>query len=102
MLERMNKHDGGGTKKGAEGRSLVPKKGSYSTVWNYFGFDKCDVNKLRVLCKLCSCAVKISKGNTTNLSNHLKSDHRVQYQECQKLKTQPAHLTPSHPRHRQQ
>ncbi|XP_057181274.1 E3 SUMO-protein ligase ZBED1-like [Triplophysa rosa] len=77
-------------KKGAEGRSLVPQKGSYSAVWNFFGFDECDVDQVRVLCKLCSCSFKTSQGNTTNLVNHLKSHHRVQYQEFQRLKTQHA------------
>lgn len=75
---------------GAEVRSLVPKKGSYSIVWNYFGFDECDVDQVRVLCKLCSCSVQTSHGNTTNLINHLKSHHKVQYQEFQRLKTQAA------------
>ncbi|KAL1282509.1 hypothetical protein QQF64_001312 [Cirrhinus molitorella] len=30
---------------GTEVRSLVPKKGSYSVVWNYFGFEECDVDQ---------------------------------------------------------
>lgn len=70
---------------GEEVRSLVPKKGSYSIVWKYFGFSESDVDQVQVLCKLCSCAVQTST-NTTNLINHLKSHHEVQYQEFQRLK----------------
>ncbi|KAL1252580.1 hypothetical protein QQF64_017273 [Cirrhinus molitorella] len=82
---------------GTEVRSLVPKKGSYSVVWNYFGFEECDVDQVRVLCKLCSCSVQTSQGNTTNLINHLKSHHKVHYQEFQRLKAQTATTKKSQP-----
>ncbi|KAI2646520.1 E3 SUMO-protein ligase ZBED1 [Labeo rohita] len=82
---------------GAEVRSLGPKKGSYSVVWNYFSFEECDVDQVRVLCKLCSCSVQTSQGNTTNLINHLKSHHKVHYQEFQRLKAQTATTKNSQP-----
>ncbi|XP_058270520.1 E3 SUMO-protein ligase ZBED1-like [Hemibagrus wyckioides] len=46
---------------GAGVRTLVPKKGSHSIVWNYFGFEENDVDQVRVLCELCSCSVQTSQ-----------------------------------------
>ncbi len=39
-----------------------------------------------LLCKLCRTTVSAPSSNTTNLYNHLKFNHRVQYEECLSVK----------------
>ena len=55
-----------------------------SAVWKYFGVEKSSngtVQKDRhVICKLCSQKVAHG-GGTTNLKNHLRTNHRTQYEE---------------------
>ena len=55
-----------------------------SVVWKYFGVEKSSngtVQKDRhVICKLCSQKVAHG-GGTTNLKNHLRTNHRTQYEE---------------------
>lgn len=32
---------------------LIPRRGSTSAVWKYFGFEKTDVTQKTVICKVC-------------------------------------------------
>ena len=57
---------------------FVSKRRSTSVVWNYFGFKKQDAAQRQVLCKTCLAAVATSRGNTTNLFQHLKK-HKALY-----------------------
>lgn len=66
------------------GEHLVNKKGGTSAVWTYFGFAKNDVEQKSAKCKICRRAVARSRGNTTNLYQHLKNHHRQQYDACTK------------------
>lgn len=61
---------------------LVPKKGSHSVVWKYFGFKQEDEGQSGVICKVCFAPVAAPQGNTTNLYQHLKRHHKVQYDEA--------------------
>jgi len=65
---------------------LEAKRNATSVVWNYFGFTRDDVEQCVILCKLCRTAVSAPSSNTTNLFNHLKFNHRVQYEECVRVK----------------
>ena len=55
-----------------------------SVVWKYFGIERSSNGTVqkdsRVICKLCSEKVAHS-GRTTNLKNHLQTNHRAQYEE---------------------
>ncbi|XP_043091960.1 E3 SUMO-protein ligase ZBED1-like [Puntigrus tetrazona] len=66
---------------------LVAKKHSTSVVWRYFGFKVTDTEQREVLCNICKIKVATSRGNTTNLYQHLKQ-HREKYDECMTEKTQ--------------
>ncbi|XP_066533969.1 E3 SUMO-protein ligase ZBED1 [Hoplias malabaricus] len=68
---------------------LIPKKNSTSCVWEYFGFRKTDICQKQVLCKTCRALVLTSRGNTTNLYQHLKKHHRHLYDEC--MSKRPSH-----------
>ena len=50
---------------------LVRKKSGTSMVWDYFGYEVTDVLQKRVLCRTCRRKVATSRGNTTNLRQHL-------------------------------
>lgn len=80
---------------------LVPKRKSTAYVWNYFGFRSSDVLQRQVLCKTCRTSVSTSRGNTTNLYQHLQKHHRQLYDECmakrptdENISSQPPRLTP--------
>ncbi|XP_051571349.1 E3 SUMO-protein ligase ZBED1-like [Myxocyprinus asiaticus] len=62
--------------------TLVSKKNSMSVVWGYFGFKKEDAAQHQVLCKTCLANVATSRGNTTNLYQHLKKHHKAMYNSC--------------------
>ncbi len=66
---------------------LVAKKTSTSVIWRYFGFKITDTEQREVLCKICHIRVATSRGNTTNLYQHLKH-HREKYDECMTEKAQ--------------
>ncbi len=70
----------------AQNQALEPKRKASSVVWNYFGFTSDDVEQRVILCKLCRTTVSAPSSNTTNLYNHLKFNHRVQYEECLSVK----------------
>lgn len=69
---------------------LAPKKGCTSVVWNYFGFRASDSDQKTVLCKQCRAKIATSKGNTTNLYQHLKKHHRSVYDKCIAAKSSKA------------
>lgn len=79
---------------GAEGEELVPRKGSSSVVWKFFGFRASDVNQEQIICKQCVRVVSAPQSNTTNLFNHLKNHHKPQYDECIKAKANVTSLNP--------
>lgn len=60
--------------------TLLQKKGAHSTVWNFFGFKPEDDAQRVIICKQCFCIVAAPQGNTTNLYNHLKRHHKIQYE----------------------
>ena len=60
---------------------VVPRKGSTSIVWGFFGFAESDADQKAVLCKECRRVVSAPQGNTTNLFNHLKKHHKPKYDE---------------------
>lgn len=60
----------------------VPKKAGTSVVWNYFGFKEDDKSQSDVLCKECLTVVAPTKGNTTNLYQHLQRNLKLQYDEA--------------------
>ncbi|XP_073714924.1 E3 SUMO-protein ligase ZBED1-like [Misgurnus anguillicaudatus] len=62
--------------------ALIPKKNSTSVIWDYFGFEVTDTEQKKVLCKTCRRSVATSRGNTTNLHQHLKKHHRRIFEEC--------------------
>ncbi|XP_073488853.1 E3 SUMO-protein ligase ZBED1-like [Aquarana catesbeiana] len=72
---------------------FVPKRGAYSEVWAYFGFKPDDETQQTIYCKQCLAIVCAPKGNTTNLSNHLKRNHIQQYETLQKNKTAQSQST---------
>ncbi|XP_038163162.1 E3 SUMO-protein ligase ZBED1-like [Cyprinodon tularosa] len=61
---------------------LVPKRSGTSLVWNFFGFKKEDAAQTQVLCRTCLAMVATSRGNTTNLYQHLKKHHKAMYDSC--------------------
>ena len=48
-----------------------------SSIWSYFDM----VDSSSAKCKLCLKTFKRSQGNTSNLTAHLKRDHRKEHQE---------------------
>ena len=64
---------------------LIPRRGSTSVAWKYFGFEKTDVTQKTVICKVCRKAVAAKSSSTTNLFHHLRTNHTKEYEECQKL-----------------
>ena len=61
---------------------LVPKKGSHSVVWKYFGFKQNNEGQSKGICKACFAIVAAPQSNTTNLYQHLNRHHKVQYDEA--------------------
>ncbi|KAF3856838.1 hypothetical protein F7725_017561 [Dissostichus mawsoni] len=86
----------------AEQEQLVKKKGkTNSAVWKYFGFKKSDVEQNKVQCRICYTVVSAPHANTTNLFNHLKCNHKVQYDQAithnkKQTKVMPPRLHPPH------
>ena len=70
---------------------LVPKKGSHSLVWKYFGFKQDDEGQSDVICEACFALVAAPQGNTTNLYQHFKRHHKVQYDEAVQGKRSKRH-----------
>ena len=55
--------------------TLVRKINSTSAIWQYFGFKPEDNLQIQVLCRTCRAIVATSRGNTTNLQQHLLHHH---------------------------
>uniref|UniRef100_A0AAR2J935 BED-type domain-containing protein n=1 Tax=Pygocentrus nattereri TaxID=42514 RepID=A0AAR2J935_PYGNA len=65
---------------------LIPRRGSSSLAWRWFGFEKTDVGQKTPICKLCKKAVAVKESSTTNLFHHLRTNHRKDYEEYEKLR----------------
>ena len=59
---------------------FLPRPGTKSAIWEYFGLKKDREGKLiddgRVFCNICSRSVSAKSGNTSNLMSHLKNNHK--------------------------
>ncbi|KAI5105044.1 protein atonal-like 8 [Silurus meridionalis] len=67
---------------------LVPKKGTVSSViWNWFGFAASDAAHTP-RCKVCLKAVASKGSSTTNLLQHLKQRHAVEWKRCRALRNE--------------
>lgn len=73
---------------------LVQKKGAHSTVWNFLRFKPEDDAQRIIICKQCFGIVRVPQGNTTNLYNHLKCHHKIQYELGMKDKEATLHKLP--------
>ncbi|KAK0152104.1 hypothetical protein N1851_006515 [Merluccius polli] len=80
---------------GAESEELVAKRGSSSIIWNWFGYDKSDMEQTSALCRVCKKTVISKGGNTTNFFHHLKHQHKPEYDESLKMRTDAAKATAS-------
>ncbi len=66
---------------------LVPKRGNRSSiVWLWFGFKKSDTDQTTVICKTCHQQVVTSDSNTSNLFYHLKTRHKKEYRDSEKMR----------------
>lgn len=75
---------------------LAVKRGSSSIIWNWFGFRKADVEQTSVVvCRVCGKNVSAKDGNTSNLFHHLKHQHKLEYDESQRMRTDAAAATSS-------
>ncbi|XP_076849420.1 E3 SUMO-protein ligase ZBED1-like [Brachyhypopomus gauderio] len=70
----------------SESKELVPRRGSTSLVWRWFGFEKNDVVQDNVICKICRKSVTVKQSSTTNLIHHLRYNHSKEYEEFEKLR----------------
>ncbi|KAF7699210.1 zinc finger BED domain-containing protein 1-like, partial [Silurus meridionalis] len=71
----------------ASREELVPKKGTVSSViWNWFGFAESDAAQTPPRCKVCLKAVASKGSSTTNLLQHLKQRHAVEWERCRALR----------------
>ena len=68
--------------------NLLPRKGSHSAAWKYFGFKSDDDKQCEVHCKVSFTLIAAQHGNATNLYNHLKRHHKVQHDEAVQGKKQ--------------
>ena len=68
-----------------EDDALVPKPGTKSLVWGYFGLKAQGkaIDDGRVVCRSCQHSVVAKNGNTSNLISHLKVNHSRIYSEFQ-------------------
>ena len=71
----------------AETAEFVPKKrNNGSIIWRYFGFRASDEEQTEAFCRECKKRVPSKSSSTTNLFNHLQYHHKLQYEECVKLR----------------
>lgn len=70
----------------SESKELVPRRGSTSLVWRWFGFERNDVVQDNVICKICRKSVTVKQSSTTNLIHHLRYNHSKEYEEFEKLR----------------
>ncbi|XP_057203827.1 E3 SUMO-protein ligase ZBED1-like [Triplophysa rosa] len=76
-------------------------KKSTAYVWNHFGFQRSDILQRQVLCKTCRTSVLTSRGNATNLYQHLRKYHRQLYDECMGTKSNDEQTLLQPPRSKQ-
>lgn len=69
------------TKKITENEEFVLQKKLYSVMWSYFGYNEDD------MCRQCLALVAATRGNTTNLFDHLPRHYIAQNDEC-KVRTE--------------
>jgi len=66
-----------------DSRRLVPKEGTKSPVWRYFGLkvgeDGRPIDNGQVYCRMCPMSVWARSGNTSNLFSHLKNNHKTTF-----------------------
>ncbi|XP_036957921.1 E3 SUMO-protein ligase ZBED1-like [Acanthopagrus latus] len=86
-----------GTVPDATSEDLVPRRGSTSLAWKWFGFEKTDVGQNTVICKICRKAIAVKQSSTTNLFHHLRTNHSKEYEEYEKLRDSAAQDKPSRP-----
>lgn len=72
---------GAGTSDKNPGIVLLPKRVSCSRVWAFFGFKPDDTTPQTIYYKQCLAIVSAPTSNATNLQNHLKRHHILQYDE---------------------
>ena len=77
---------------------LVAKTKATFIIWRYFGFRYGDTEQQDVLCKTCKAKVTTSRGNTTNLYQHLKH-HKEKYEECIQMKAQQSNVKDTTEKH---
>ncbi|KAL7844729.1 hypothetical protein SRHO_G00232680 [Serrasalmus rhombeus] len=65
---------------------FIPRRGCSSLAWRWFGFEKTDIGQKTPICKLCKKAVAVKENSTTNLFHHLRTSHRKDYEEYEKLR----------------
>ncbi|XP_057700431.1 E3 SUMO-protein ligase ZBED1-like isoform X3 [Corythoichthys intestinalis] len=61
---------------------FVPKRKSTSEIWKYFGYRKDDTEQKKALCRQCLAVVASTRGNTSNMFDHLKRHHKLLYDQC--------------------
>ena len=66
----------------------VMKRNSTSATWTYFGFRRDNVLQTQVLCRTCWAALATSRGNTTNIHQHLQYNHEDLHEQ---FKTNVSH-----------
>ncbi|CAI5689852.1 unnamed protein product [Oreochromis niloticus] len=72
---------------GASGEELVGKKKTNgSIIWRQFGFKVSDEQQNNVFCRECQKSVPTKSLSTTNLFRYLQQRHKVEYEECVKLR----------------
>lgn len=65
---------------------LVAKQEAHSNVWNLFGFEAEDHQRGVIVYKRYLSIVAAPRGNITNIENHLKRRHKIDYEMAVKGK----------------
>lgn len=73
----------------AEEELVVKTKNNGSVIWRWFGFKVADEQQNKVFCRECRKHIPTKGSSTTNLFHHLQQRHKVQYEECVKLRAAP-------------
>ena len=81
----------------AEEELVSKTKNNGSIVWRWFGFKVSDDQQQNVFCKECRKPVATKSSSTTNLFHHLQQRHKVQYEECVKLRAATQNTKPPQP-----
>lgn len=81
----------------ADDELVSKKKTNGSIIWKWFGFKVSDDNQQNVVCKVCRKPVATKSSSTTNLFRHLQLRHKVEYEECAKLRAATETTKPPQP-----